>query len=249
MDYDRTTMPSAYDAGRGYAPAVLDFWLRAISSVVPANSVDDILDLGCGTGRYSAALAAHFDARVIAVDPSEKMLAEARGKPADGVRFFLGSGEAVPLPDNAVDMVFMSMVFHHFESPERAVGECRRVLRQGGVVCLRAGVTDRIDDYAYVPFFPATPALLNRNLQSLAFIEATFLAAGFQRVHHEVIASEAATDWASYAERTALRADSILAQLTDREFECGMAALREFTAAGPPGPVVDPVDFFVFRRT
>jgi len=36
------------------------------------------LDIGCGTGRYSTALAAHFNAHVIAVDPSEKMLAEAR---------------------------------------------------------------------------------------------------------------------------------------------------------------------------
>lgn len=67
MDYDQTTMPSAYDAGRGYAPAVLDFWLRTIATSIAHKHISDILDLGCGTGRYTAALAAHFRARVVGV--------------------------------------------------------------------------------------------------------------------------------------------------------------------------------------
>jgi hypothetical protein len=28
MDYDKTNMPAAYDAGRGYSPAVLGLWLE-----------------------------------------------------------------------------------------------------------------------------------------------------------------------------------------------------------------------------
>ena len=55
MDYDRTKMPAAYDAGRGYPPAVLAFWLEVISRWVPTGTVSDIVDIGCGTGRYSAA--------------------------------------------------------------------------------------------------------------------------------------------------------------------------------------------------
>jgi ubiquinone/menaquinone biosynthesis C-methylase UbiE len=250
MDYDRTTMPSVYDAGRGYAPTVLNFWLCTIAAVVPGEGIDDILDLGCGTGRYSAALAAHFDARVVAVDPSRRMLSEARRKAADRVRFVHGSGEAVPLVDQAVDMVFISMVFHHFENPQRAAEECRRVLRDGGAVCLRAGATDRIDSYPYVPFFPRTRSLLNENLQSLAFIEVTFLDAGFRLVHHEVVSSEVAGSWNMYAEKIAHRADSILAQLPDEEFAAGLAALRDYAdTARPSEPVIEPVDFFVFRRT
>jgi DMSO/TMAO reductase YedYZ molybdopterin-dependent catalytic subunit len=31
MDYDKTNMPAAYDAGRGYSPAVLGLWLDVIS--------------------------------------------------------------------------------------------------------------------------------------------------------------------------------------------------------------------------
>jgi ubiquinone/menaquinone biosynthesis C-methylase UbiE len=250
MDYDNTAMPGIYDAGRGYTPAVMEFWLRTISSAVPKANINAILDLGCGTGRYSSALAAHFGARVVAVDPSKKMLAEARKKAADNVTFMSGSGEMVPLAEATVDMVFMSMVFHHFSQPEKAAKECHRVLRDGGVVCLRAGVTDRIDSYPYLPFFPMVPALLAKSLGSLAFIEATFVTAGFTLTHHEVVMSKTATSCRAYADKTAYRADSILAQLTDREFEDGMSALHEHASTMPSDqPVVEPVDFFVFRRS
>ncbi len=248
MDYDQTTMPAAYDAGRGYDPATLKLWLDVVASVAP-EKVEHILDLGCGTGRYSAALAARFGAEVTALDPSEKMLAQAARKGGEGVRYVRGSGEAVPLPDDAVDMVFISMVFHHFASPLGAARECHRVLTDGGVVCLRAGTSERTDDYPYVPFFPRTRTLIAKDLQSLAVIEETFLVAGFALVRHDVVQSEVGASWAAYADRLAYRANSILAQLTDREFEDGMAALRDFAAAAPPEQrVIEPVDFFAFRR-
>jgi ubiquinone/menaquinone biosynthesis C-methylase UbiE len=248
MDYDQTTMPSAYDAGRGYSPAALAFWLRTIAAPLSGEHIGDILDLGCGTGRYTAALAAHFGAAAVGVDPSEKMLAEARSKGGRNVSFLRGSGEATPLADASVDMVFMSMVFHHFESPVQAAQECRRVLRDGGVACLRAGVSDRIDDYPYVPFFPGTRPLLNQDLQSVAFIEATFADAGFRKAHHEVVQSEVAADWTEYARKVSHRADSILIQLSDDAFAEGLAALREHARRTTRNEhVIEPVEFFVFR--
>jgi len=42
------------------------------------SSSKRILDLGCGTGRFSAALRARFEAEVIGIDPSKKMLEQAR---------------------------------------------------------------------------------------------------------------------------------------------------------------------------
>ena len=119
MDYDKTNMLAAYDAGRGYSPAVLALWLDVISRWVPKGTVSEILDIGCGTGRYSTALAAHFNARVIAVDPSEKMLAEARKKATERVRYERASAESLPLPDASIDMVFMSMSFIILTTPAK----------------------------------------------------------------------------------------------------------------------------------
>jgi ubiquinone/menaquinone biosynthesis C-methylase UbiE len=240
-------MPAAYDAGRGYSPGVLAYWLGIISQTVAEGSVSQILDLGCGTGRYSNALADYFEASVVGIDPSEKMLAQARRKTSARVRYGRASGEAIPLGDASVDMVFISMAFHHFEHPDRAAAECRRVLRHNGTVCLRAGTVERIEDYAYVPFFPSSRPILNRVLQSQVFIESTFARAAFKLVRHQLIPSEAAESWNTYAEKLAHRADSILVQLSDREFEDGLAALREHAKTAPPDePVTEPVDFFVF---
>jgi SAM-dependent methyltransferase len=115
-------MPTAYDAGRTYSPKVLTFWLDVVSQSVPNDGVSEILDIGCGTGRYSAALADHFDAHVVAIDPSEKMLSEARKKMSEGIRYERASAESLPLPDGSVDMVFMSMVFHHLITPAKPSG-------------------------------------------------------------------------------------------------------------------------------
>jgi ubiquinone/menaquinone biosynthesis C-methylase UbiE len=248
MNYDKTEMPAAYDAGRGYSPSVLAYWLDIISQSVPKGSASQILDLGCGTGRYSNALADYYDASVIALDPSEKMLAEARRKASARVCCGRASAESIPLRDASVDMVFISMAFHHFEDPARAARECRRVLCVDGAVCLRAGTTERIEDYAYVEFFPGSRAILDRALQSQAFIESTFADAGFDLRHHQLVPSEAAESWRAYSEKIAYRADSILVQLSDREFELALAALREHARTAPPlEPVIEPVDFFVFR--
>ena len=250
MDYDKTAMPSAYDAGRGYSAAALATWLEVISRQIRADSVSKILDLGCGTGRFSGALAEHLGAKVVGVDPSEKMLAEAVRKADKDVAHVRATAEALPLADRCVDVVFISMVFHHFRDCDLAMRECHRVLRPDGTLCIRAGTTEQIDHYAYVPFFKRTLEILPSVLTSRATIEAAARKAGFIVSHHELVDSENAPDWSAYAAKLSYRADSVIVRLTEQEFREGMAALRNYAATAPRGiPVTEPVDFFSFTRT
>jgi hypothetical protein len=77
-------------------------------------------------------------------------------------------------------------------------------------------------------------------------IETIFVNAGFHLVYHELVRSEVASNWDACAQKLAFRADSILAQLSDQEFEDGLTALREHAKAAPQEPVIELVDFFVF---
>jgi ubiquinone/menaquinone biosynthesis C-methylase UbiE len=92
-----------------------------------------VLDVGAGTGLLTGVLlgAGH---EVVAVDPAEEMLTELRARYPD-VSAAVGSAEALPLPDAAVDAVVAGQAAHWFQ-PRAAAAEMRRVLRPGGVVGL-----------------------------------------------------------------------------------------------------------------
>jgi ubiquinone/menaquinone biosynthesis C-methylase UbiE len=248
MDYDATDIPAAYDRGRDHGPEILSLWMNVVSSCVGERRINTILDLGCGTGRFSEALAAHFDAEVIGIDPSKKMLEQARGKLRDRrVRYELGHAEAIPLADNSVDLVFMSMIFHHLDDPAFAARECRRVLRDGAPAFLRAGTRERIPSYPYVDFFPESRPILNECLPTGAYMREVFESAGFSTVASDVVVQEIAPDYPAYIEKVLAGADSVLARLTRSDFEAGIEAMRAHAARAGERPVCEPIDVLVFR--
>ncbi|WP_430497831.1 class I SAM-dependent methyltransferase [Micromonospora trifolii] len=99
-----------------------------------------VLDLGAGTGKLSATLAA-VGADVVAVEPDPAMLAELR-RAVPAVRALPGSAEAIPLPDGSVDAVLAGNALHWFDMAV-AGAEIARVLAPGGVL---AGLWNIMDD-------------------------------------------------------------------------------------------------------
>ncbi len=120
-------------------------WLRALQNLVPARfaffdrltSWDGqiVLDLGCGGGFMSEALAAR-GAKVIGADVSRAAIAIAKRHAAAGglpIRYLVASGEDLPLPDASVDRVVCVDVLEHVRNLDQVLDEIRRVLRPGGV--------------------------------------------------------------------------------------------------------------------
>ena len=117
-----TGKATVYDKARpGYAPAALDYILGLVDSPNAA-----IADIGAGTGKFSAMLAAR-GCSVIAVEPNADM----RSKLPDTVRVMDGTAEATGLPDASVDAVTCAQAFHWFD-PEKFKAECQRILKPGG---------------------------------------------------------------------------------------------------------------------
>ena len=94
-----------------------------------------VADLGCGTGRTSAAVAP-FVRRVLAVDASAEMLQAARERLAgvDNVDVREGTLEAVPAADGSVDLALLILVLHHVGDPAAVLREARRLLTPGGTL-------------------------------------------------------------------------------------------------------------------
>jgi ubiquinone/menaquinone biosynthesis C-methylase UbiE len=102
---------------------------------------DTVVDLGCGIGRLTRPLAARAD-RVLALDVSGEMLAEARRRNAhlDGVEWLQGDGISLaPVGDASVDAVISHVVLRHIPDPSISLGyiaEMGRVLRPGGIAAI-----------------------------------------------------------------------------------------------------------------
>jgi ubiquinone/menaquinone biosynthesis C-methylase UbiE len=246
MDYDQTAIAATYDAARGYRPEVLRQWLDLVAAHAP-SAPRLIVDLGCGTGRFTQPLADRFEARAIGIDPSERMLAAARAKPGNGrVEFRQASSEKLPLADGCVDMIFMSMVLHHLPDRPATARECRRILRDGGRLCVRNCTRDIV--YPQSRFFPGMLPMVDADLPSVDDVVAVFEATGLRCRAHETVTHAVAASWQEFADKLALRADSFLARLPDAEFEAGLAALRAYAKGREPEDITEEIDFFVFER-
>ncbi len=75
IDYDRSA--ATYHTARSLPLESLRSWRDAIERHLPMNIPGRVLDVGCGTGLFTRAMAIWFDVAVVGVDPSSGMLAEA----------------------------------------------------------------------------------------------------------------------------------------------------------------------------
>lgn len=91
------------------------------------------LDLGCGTGYFSRALARTFsESEGIALDIAEGMLHHAQ--PLGGAQYFVaGDAERLPLRDQSCELMFSSLAVQWCADFAAVLSEARRVLQPGGV--------------------------------------------------------------------------------------------------------------------
>jgi ubiquinone/menaquinone biosynthesis C-methylase UbiE len=248
FDYDRSAVPADYDRSRVRSPEVLANWMDALAEDV-CGEVRTILDLGCGTGRFTGALHERFRARVIGIDPSRKMLGQALRKHAPvEIRLLAGRGEALPIADSSADVVFISMAFHHFADPLRVARECHRVLTRNGCVFLRAGTAERIPSYPITPFFPDAVPIMELVLAPAERIKETFEMAGFRTVRVGELEQEMAPTHAEFAAQLDADGGSVLARLETAQMEAGLRAVHAHARQVDPSPVREVIDFFSFAK-
>jgi SAM-dependent methyltransferase len=139
-----------------------------------------VLDVGCGTGQLTRALA-QLGARAWGVDPSEEMLARARAHPRRRATFKRGRAEALPFKGGSFDAAVLRLVVHLLDRP-RALPELARVLRPAGRAVITTFAPVHFRRIWLAPLFPSLEALDGARFPAPADLAVELRDAGFARV-------------------------------------------------------------------
>lgn len=147
------------------------------------------MDFGCGLGRLSQALAAHFQ-RVDGVDISEVMVAQALTHDQSGgkVHYHVNTTDTLPFDDGSFDLVYSNIVLQHIDKANalRYMAEFVRVLAPGGLVIFSMPSRHlESPDATLVSPVEAAEGTLVINMHPIprAEVEACLVAAGARIVH------------------------------------------------------------------
>jgi SAM-dependent methyltransferase len=158
---------------------------------------DSVLDVGCGIGSLSFAIAdAYPAARVTGVDPSTAFVRDAQTRARhERPQFMVGDAQALQFADATFDKTVSQLVLNFVPAREKALDEMVRVTRPGGVVA--AAVWDYGDGMSMLRVFwdeavALDPPLAARDERNMALCKRGELAAlwrakGLERVEDRPI--------------------------------------------------------------
>ena len=116
------------------------------------NPEGTYLDIGCGTGNYTIAIA-DKGLNMYGIDPSEKMITTATQR-SNQINWLLGSAESIHIDDNFFDGLFGTLTLHHWQNLETAFQKLFRVLKPGGKLVFFTSTPRQMDEYWLNHYFP-----------------------------------------------------------------------------------------------
>lgn len=114
-------------------------WSRLVASEflewLKAQSGARWLDVGCGTGELTRAIAGTVSPQgVVGVDPSSEFVGYAEGRSADEIEFRVGDAQSLPFEDSTFGATVSGLVLNFVADANRGAAEMARVTQSGGIV-------------------------------------------------------------------------------------------------------------------
>lgn len=141
--YGKETSPSRWDFFVGYRPLVryrMDRQIKKILGLIKTNQQSDqefnLLDVGCGTGRYLTRFLSL--GKTVGVDISRSMLQQAKENTNGRARLIQADAENLPFKNNTFDVVTCSYLLENLngleDNPKKVINEMYRVTKNKGQI-------------------------------------------------------------------------------------------------------------------
>jgi ubiquinone/menaquinone biosynthesis C-methylase UbiE len=163
---------STYGGTRRADPAITHELFRLLNDGINSR----FLDLACGTGNYTCALAA-LSGNWHGTDISEVMLKQAVEK-NPSIEWKVSSAESLPYQDGLFDGIVCSLAIHHFSELGRPFREVWRVLNNGRFVIFTA-FPEQMQSYWLCHYFPEMMRRSCQKMPSRQSVTAALELAGF----------------------------------------------------------------------
>ena len=227
QDVDKTdysVLAGQYAAHRRIHPRVVAL---LASGLRPESRV---LEIGCGTGNYLAALHDSIGCECVGLDPSPEMLSQLRMRDLP-IRAIEGRAEQMELLEGEFDLVYSVDVIHHVDDRDAAFREAYRRVRNGGRLCT---VTDSEwtirNREPQSMYFPDTIDVELRRYPSIEVLRLELTRAGFGSLDEQTVEhSYEITDAVAYRHKVF----SSLLYISDESFRRGLARLEDALRRGP----------------
>jgi ubiquinone/menaquinone biosynthesis C-methylase UbiE len=135
------------------------------------------LDIGCGTGNYTIALA-NKGLNFYGVEPSKKMLNTAKSQNQE-INWLIGQAEQIPADGNMFDGCIATLTIHHWTDIEKAFKELYRVLKGNGKIVFFTSTPEQMQGYWINYYFPKTLKDAIKQMPSFETIKNAATNAGF----------------------------------------------------------------------
>ena len=109
-------------------------WRRFLVSRIEAGPGDRVLDVATGTGAVAIELRRQKGCRVVGVDQSAEMLAEAARRSPGGIELVEASAASLPFDDGEFDGLTFTYLLRYVDDPPAVLRELVRVVRPGGTI-------------------------------------------------------------------------------------------------------------------